>query len=109
MAGIIGTVAVKVSTEVMVAQAEEVRTLGNSMKQKLSNILDIASRTKFYWTGEAGELHRKLFESQRSDIDIMIRRLLEHSNDLLAIAQNYEAGEATNVETALQLQADIIQ
>lgn len=107
MAGI-GSVTVKVSPEVLVTQAEEVRRLGKDMKNRFQNLQNTIERTRGYWIGEAGELHRKLYDEQKDNINQMLRRLLEHPDDLLAISENYKAAERTNVESATVLSADVI-
>lgn len=105
---IVGSVAVKVTPKELVTQAEEVRRLGNDMKKRFDLLEDIMKKTKYYWLGEAGELHRKLYEEQKADISQMLRRLLEHPDDLLMISGNYKAAESKNVQSALTLDADVI-
>lgn len=105
---ITGSVAVKVSSEALVTQAEEVRRLGNDMKRRFEVLEDIMSKTKYYWLGEAGELHRKLYNEQKDDISQMLRRLMEHPDDLLMISGNYKAAESKNVQSASVLDADVI-
>ena len=107
MAGI-GSVAVKVSQEVLVTQAEEVRRLGNDMKKRFELLEETMDRTKNYWIGEAGELHRKLYNEQKDDVAQMLRRLLEHPDDLLAISENYRVAESRNVQSASALDANLI-
>ena len=104
----IGSVVVKVSPEVLVTQAEEVRRLGKDMKNRFQTLQNTIERTREYWIGDAGELHRKLCDEQKDAIDRMLRRLLEHPDDLLAISENYRATERTNVESAAVLDTDII-
>ena len=105
---LIGNVAVKVSPEILVSQAEEVRRLANDMKRRFEVLEDTMAGTKGYWIGEAGELHRKLYNEQKDDISKMLRRLLEHPDDLLMISGNYKAAESKNVQSALVLDADVI-
>lgn len=107
MAGI-GSVTVKVSPEVLVTQAEEVRRLGKDMKNRFENLQNTIERTRGYWIGDAGELHRKLYDEQKDDVDKMLRRLLEHPDDLLAIAGNYREAEKINVASTSVLDADVI-
>lgn len=99
----------KVSTDVMYAQAEQVSTLGNDMKQHLASMEEIIARTSYYWIGEAGELHRKLYNDQKEDISIMMRRFMEHATDLRTIAGGYETGEKENTSRAQALASDIIE
>lgn len=105
----IGMVEVRVSPEVLRTQADEVRRLGNDMRQRFSALEDTMARTKYYWLGDAGELHRKLYEQQKENVDKMLLRLMEHPDDLIAISETYMQGEKANVATAQMLDADIIQ
>lgn len=104
----LGNIEVKVSSEVLVTQAEEVRRLAMDMKNRFEVLEDIMDRTKGYWIGEAGELHRKLYNEQKDDVAQMLRRLLEHPDDLLMISENYRAAESKNIQSASVLDADII-
>lgn len=105
----IGEVEVRVTPDALRTQAEEVRRLGNDMKQRFSALAETMARTRYYWLGDAGEHHRRLYEKQKQNVDRMLRRLLEHPDDLLAIAQNYEEGERANVAAVQMLDVDIIQ
>ena len=107
MAGI-DSVTVKVTPEIFVPQAQEVRRLGNDMKQHFQVLKDTMARTRSYWIGEAGDLHRKLYDEQKEHVDYMLRRLLEHPDNLLAISENYKVAEKTNVASATALDVDII-
>lgn len=104
----LANIEVKVSPEVLVTQAEEVRRLAIDMRSRFEVLEDIMERTKGYWVGDAGELHRKLYKEQKDDVVQMLRRLLEHPDDLLMISENYRAAESKNVQTASVLDADII-
>lgn len=106
---ITGTVEVKVRPDVLITQAEEVKRLANDMKKKFSEMDSTLRKTNSYWIGEAGEIHRKLYNDQKDDIDKMLRRLLEHPDDLLLISQNYSESERTNVATSVSLPSDVIQ
>lgn len=106
---ILGDVEVKVSTDVMVAQADEVSRLVADMKNQFNAISQFVTATKGYWIGEAGELHRSLYEKEKDDIALMLNRLSEHPGDLKAMAANYVSAENTNIETAQMLDVDIIQ
>lgn len=107
MAGI-GSVTVRVTPEKLVSQAEEVRRLGNDMQRRFTVLENTMARTRGYWIGEAGDLHRKLYDEQKDNVNQMLRRLLEHPDDLLAISENYKAAEKTNVASATALEADVI-
>lgn len=105
----IGNISVKVSPEALVTQAVEVRRLATDMKRRFEILEDTMDKTKGYWLGEAGELHRKLYNEQKEKVTTMLKRLLEHPDDLLAISENYKMAENINVQSASLLDADLIQ
>ena len=105
----IGSAQIRVSTEALITQAEEVRRLGSDMRQRYQALADTMERTRHYWLGDGGDTHRQLYEKQKENVDKMLRRLMEHPDDLIAIARNYSEGERVNVTTAQQLDVDIIQ
>ena len=104
----IGIATIKVSTEALEAQAEEVRRLGNDMTIRFNTLQETMDKTLGYWIGEAGDLHRKLYNEQKDNVAQMLVRLLEHPDDLLAISENYKAAEKVNVQAATLLDEDII-
>ena len=104
----IEVVSVKVSPEVLVKQAEEVRQLGRDMKKCFQTLQNTIERTKGYWIGDAGELHRKLYDDHKDAVEQMLRRLLEHPDDLLAISENYKSAEKNNRESTTVLDVDVI-
>ena len=54
-------------------------------------------------------MHRKLYQEQKENVDEMMRRLKEHPQDLLTIAQNYVQTETSVEEIANQLSGDVIE
>ena len=96
-------VMLKVTPEVLVSKADEVIKDVSSIKQAMDTIQQKVEGTKAYWIGEAGDLHRKLYNDQKESIDDMMRRLAEHPRDLKTIASNYMTTEkeVENIANAL--------
>ena len=97
-----------VDTSVMVSQAAEVRSLCNAVKADFQSMRELMNKTKNYWTGEAADLHRKLYDNQREDIDLIIRRIMEHPTDLEQMAGVYDEGERNNINASQNLPGDIL-
>lgn len=93
----------KVTPEILIAKADEVIKDVSSIKQEMETIQQKVEGTKAYWIGEAGDLHRKLYNDQKEDIQDMMRRLDEHPRDLKIIASNYMTTEreVENIANAL--------
>ena len=108
MASSIGNVQIKVDPAMMLSQAGTVRTLGNDMKRHFEAIATTMEKTKYYWLGEAGEAHRKLYNEQKDNVRQMIGRLLEHPDDLTVISGNMKSAEKAGMSIAKALPADVI-
>lgn len=108
MAGGIGNIELKVNTEIMVSQANEVKKLVGNMEKRFKEIETQVERTKKYWIGKAGDVHRKMYEDKKEDIATMLTRLKEHPDDLLAVAGNYQSAEKYNVDLAANLPVNIL-
>lgn len=98
-----GMVMLKVTPEILVSKADEVLKDVNSIKQAMESIRQKVEGTNAYWLGEAGELHRRLYNEQKENIEDMMRRLAEHPRDLKLIANNYMTTEkeVENIANAL--------
>lgn len=98
----------KVTPEQLKAKASEVSAEIKEMQSAFEELASIVSRTSVYWLGEAGDCHRRIFEGNREEVEIMIRRLKEHPADLLQMADLYEKTEEKIQEATEALPADII-
>lgn len=107
--GAIGEVHVKVSTEILNQKADSVNKSILVMENCFQELANIMDRTGYYWIGEAGEQHRRMYAEQRQNVDEMIRRLKEHPRDLQAISQNYVVTEKAVQEIATALPGDVIE
>lgn len=88
-----GEVTFKVTPEILISKADEVTTDITKMAADFDAVAGVVARTKYYWIGEAGDLHRKIYEDQKEDIAQVLRRWKEHPRDLQLIAQTYTAAE----------------
>ena len=104
----IGEATLKVTPEVLNAQANKVTAELTKITSEFDKLGQTISRTKGYWIGEAGELHRQMYESQKDSIQQILKRLKEHPRDLQAIAQNYSATELKIQELISELPNDVI-
>lgn len=105
---IIGDVFIKVDSAVLGSKAQEVSGKIANMANCFDQMERIINRTSYYWLGEAGELHRKMYRDQKSQVDEMMKRLREHPADLTAIAQTYESTEKEVQAMAVELPGDVI-
>lgn len=106
MAGIVGEV--KVNTTVLKNKAQAVSRSIQAMERQFDQLERRISATSYYWVGEAGDQHRKLYAEQKRNVEEMIKRLKEHPTDLLTMAQIYDSAEAAVKSMAAGLPGDII-
>lgn len=105
---IIGDIQVKVNSAVLIEKAQSVSESITSMANYFGQLEKIVNRTSYYWTGEAGDLHRNIYQEQKTQIEEMMKRLKEHPVDLMAMAQTYDNAEAAVRSVAAELPGDII-
>lgn len=105
---IIGNVNIKVNSTVLNNKAQSVsKSIGN-MANCFDQLETIINRTSYYWIGEAGDMHRKIYNDQKVHIEEMVKRLKEHPRDLMTIANTYESTESMVQSMAFELPGDII-
>lgn len=105
---ITGNVEIKVNTMVLNNKAQAVSKSIANMVNCFENLEIIINRTNYYWIGEAGDSHRRLYRTLKPKIDEMMKRLKEHPADLLAISQRYEKTEAEVQAVSAELPTDVI-
>ncbi len=105
---ITGDVRVKVNSAVLNSKAQAVSNSIGKMQQCFDQLETIIKRTSYYWIGEAGDLHRKIYQEQQPQIEEMMKRLKEHPRDLVTMAQTYDAAEVQIQAMAAELPGDVI-
>ncbi|MCI8950220.1 MAG: hypothetical protein HFG49_09280 [Lachnospiraceae bacterium] len=101
-------VEIKVQPDILNAKAEEVSAAVAQMEQLFDTVQTTVGRTKYYWIGEAGELHRRMFEEQKDDVETLLKRLKEHPVDLQKIAKTYIDTEQQQTEASSQMSSNLI-
>ncbi len=105
---IAGEVFIKVDTAGLVSTADAVSKSIRNMRECFEQLETIISRTSHYWIGEAGDLHRKIYQGQKPQIEEMMKRLEEHPADLLTIAGVYVPTEKNAESIAESLPGDVV-
>ncbi|MCC8026246.1 MAG: WXG100 family type VII secretion target [Clostridium sp.] len=102
-------VEIKVLPEVLNAKAQEVTAAIGQMERLFESVQRTVDRTRYYWVGEAGELHRNSFKEQQDDINHILERLKEHPVDLQKIAHTYTQTEEQLTQAASQMSSNLIE
>lgn len=87
--GPFGAFTLKVTPEDLKGKAQEISTQISSMRSSLDSMLSLAAKTVQYWTGDAADVHRELFESVRPLMEDVLNRYTEHNASLEQIADRY--------------------
>jgi len=101
-------ITLRVTPEKLEKKAGEVERYTEQLKTHFDNIQDIVSRTSGYWIGIAGDKARKEFESQKDDVETVIKRFREHPGDLLNMAGVYREAENSAKSQSEALKTDVI-
>ena len=94
-----------VTTEQLRTQAGVVRQELSSMQAQFDRIKGLIDGSSGYWSGEAGDAHRKQYTGRISSIEEMFKKYAEHVKDLEEMAGVYEAAEqaASNAADSLPM------
>ncbi|MCR4640697.1 MAG: WXG100 family type VII secretion target [Lachnospiraceae bacterium] len=100
--------AVKVDMGVLRAKAGEVETKVKDMKIQLDEVDQMIRDTMSHWKGEAGDLHRNIYNAKKADIDTMVKALAEHPQNLRKAADIYDGLVGSTSATIGGLPSDVI-
>jgi len=101
-------VTILVDTNVILTKADQVSKAISSMEKAFQELQKIVAGTNGYWTGEAANHHRSMFEDEKDNMAKILRRLKEHPSDLKQIATGYAETEKELVTENQQLRNDYI-
>ena len=82
-------------------KAGEVKSLHDEMIAKVNALSGS-------WTGEASEAYKSKFSALQTSMDKINRMIMEHVNDLNAMADNYESTETSAANIANELPASTL-
>lgn len=102
------SITLKVTPALLKTKATETETDIRSLESEYNSIQDIISRTAGYWVGIAGDKARSEFDSQKEEIQNVLRRFKEHPVDLLVMAGVYEEAERSVLSQNQSLVTDVI-
>ena len=101
-------VVIRVSPEILSGQARQVLARIRSIENRFERIETAADRSGGYWSGEAGDTHRRIFRGYREEIEQTLERFREAAETLEQATQNYNAVEAAAESESDGLPTDVI-
>lgn len=93
-----GSVTIKVKDDALLSAASTLKDRISDMRSSYDKVMEIVQKTSGYWIGLAGDAHRNAFLEQQDDIEQIVKRLSEHPDDLLKIANLYVETEKKTAE-----------
>lgn len=97
-----------VTPEQLTSASSEMTNTLQRMKMCFDDMDQIIKATENYWMGDAGDMFRELYLSERPEIDESLARLSEHPRDLIEIAGNYIDTEKYLQSISEELPSDVI-
>lgn len=97
-----------VKPEALVSKAVIVEQKVQKMQEIFEDLDTVVEKTSHYWVGEAADVHRECFISEKPEIEEILKRLMEHSKDLHQMASVYITAEQEVTEILEDLPADVI-
>ncbi len=98
----------KVSPDVMKNQAQAIKGEIQKIETEWKRMEETIARSKYYWQGEASNIHQKSYQKVKTEVEEVIRRLNEHPADLFEMAGVYIKTENEAVQSANVLPDDVI-
>lgn len=98
----------RVSPDELKNKAGEITKQIQQMERNWNQLCELVNASKVYWEGDAGEHHRKLVKENEKDVQLILKRLKEHPEDLLEMAGIYISAEEQASEIANRLPDNVI-
>lgn len=86
---------VKVQTDALTKEAGQVKTQIGQIKEGFHQLKQLIEGTVNFWVGDAGEYHRKQYQSKVEQIEGILFSYQEQVKDLEQMAGVYEMTEQT--------------
>lgn len=99
---------IRVTPAMLVSASTDISKSTDRMKSAFSEMSSMIQRTAGYWTGDAAELHRALFEDQVPKMEAIVARFIGQSDRLNQIAANYSGAIQATKAVVEGLPSDVI-
>lgn len=99
---------IRVTPEVLMSTSEDILKKTEIVEDAFSEMQVKVQQTSSFWTGDAAELHRSLFDEQIPAMESIVNRFRAHADKLKQIAGNYADAKATVMTVVEELPSDVI-
>lgn len=97
-----------VTPEKLIATSQEFASTATQVQALTNQMIETINSLASTWAGEAHTTYYTKFSGLNNDMARIHKMIMEHSNDLTEMANNYKQAEGKNVETDSALQPDVI-
>ena len=94
---------VKVDEQELEKTAVNAKTKISRYKNKLEEMNSLIQETALYWEGEGGDHYRKIFLTQKKEVDQMLSEYKKYTRQLLEQSQKAKKARQEGQEKANQL------
>mgnify|MGYP002070038466 CR=1 FL=1 len=98
----------KVTPDQLQQKARDVSSAVSKMKSDFNKLNTAINSTHSYWVGQAGDLHRKLYNDRVNEVNEILRLLERYPTDLMQMAGIYTKSENQNKAVAATLNSNVI-
>lgn len=98
----------KVTPDQLQQKAKDVSLAVSKMKNDFNKLHMAVNSTHSYWIGQAGDLHRKLYNDKADEVNEILRLLEKYPTDLMQMAGIYTKSENENKAVAATLNSNVI-
>lgn len=102
-------ISLKVTPDVLRDTAGQFKTTVGHLRNEMDDAKSLVERSRFYWTGRAGDKYRQSFAARRTEAQELLDRLGKYPTDLLQMAGIYDQAESANAQDTGKLPTDIIE
>ena len=99
---------VRSAPERLITVSDEISRDVSTIKATFSDIQAKVNQTNTFWTGDAAELHRALFDEQIPQMETIVERFSSQAEKLRTIAGNYMGAREQVKETVEALPDDVL-
>ncbi|MDO4555391.1 MAG: WXG100 family type VII secretion target [Lachnospiraceae bacterium] len=98
----------KVTPDRLKEKSQEITNQINRFESYWKQLSQLVKNSKSYWVGDASNSHQKQLSDYTTDVERIIKRLREHPEELLEMAEIYEEAEEKAQSIASALPDDVI-
>ena len=104
-----GVSTIQLSEKSLKKAKQELESLNKQLQGNIKNLDSTEKSLQGMWTGDAAKAYKAKFKKLEGDMTRMHKMIKEYSDDLIAIANQYESTEQANQAIASALATDVIK